>query len=136
MGEISTMVVAEAGAVTFRRTENRIEFLIVRSKRDPSKWIFPKGHIERGETAEIAATRELEEEAGVAGKNIGFLGVIEFTYDGKILNVQYFLHEYIECIGPGEAGRSPTWCSFEETCRVLSFKECIKLIEKAMEILL
>ena len=130
------MVVAEAGAVTFRKTEDRIEFLLVRSKKDPSKWIFPKGHIERGETAEIAATRELEEEAGVAGKNICFLGTIEFSYDEKILNVQYFLDEYIKCIGPGEAGRNPSWHSFEEARSALSYKECIKLIEKSMEILI
>jgi 8-oxo-dGTP pyrophosphatase MutT (NUDIX family) len=130
------MVVPEAGAVTFRKNENQIEFLIVRSKKDPSKWIFPKGHIEPGETAEFAATRELQEEAGVAGKSICFLGVIEYVYDGKILNVQYFLHEFLGPGGLGEPGRDPVWHSFEDTCKVLSFKDCIKLVEKAMEIIL
>jgi mutator protein MutT len=130
------MVVAEAGAVTFRKNENRIEFLVLRSKKDPSKWIFPKGHIEPGESAESAATRELQEEAGVTGKNIGFLGVLEFVYDQKILNVKYFLHEYTGSSGSGEAGRDPVWHSFDDTCKVLSFKDCIKLVEKAMEIIL
>jgi mutator protein MutT len=129
------MVVPEAGAVTFRRNENNIEFLVLRSKKDPSKWIFPKGHIEPGESAESAATRELEEEAGVNGKNICFLGVIEFVYDQQILNVQYFLHEYIGCTGTGEAGRDPVWHSFDDTCKVLSFKDCTRLVEKAMKII-
>lgn len=130
------MVVPEAGAVAFRKNENYVEFLVVRSKKDPSKWIFPKGHIEPGESAESAATRELEEEAGVNGKNISFLGVLEFVYDEKILNVQYFLHEYIGNTGLGEAGRDPVWHSFNDTCKVLSFKDCIQLVEKAMEIIL
>ena len=28
-------------------------------------WVFPKGHIEQGETSEAAALREVAEEAGV-----------------------------------------------------------------------
>jgi 8-oxo-dGTP pyrophosphatase MutT (NUDIX family) len=129
------MFVAEAGAVTFRKNEKSIEFLVLRSKKDPAKWIFPKGHIEQGEIAQEAATRELEEEAGIVGRNICFLGALEFLYEQNTFNVQYFLHEYIRVKGPGEIGRDPCWYSFDDTCRILSFKECIQLVEKAMKVI-
>ena len=41
--------------------------LLVTAKRNPDHWVFPKGHVEPGETLEVAARREAEEEAGVSG---------------------------------------------------------------------
>ena len=44
--------------------QNRI--LLLKKLRDGSDyWILPKGHIEEGETAEIAALREIREETGL-----------------------------------------------------------------------
>jgi 8-oxo-dGTP pyrophosphatase MutT (NUDIX family) len=39
---------------------------LVRNRKE-TKWFFPKGHIEPGETDEEAARREIQEEAGIAG---------------------------------------------------------------------
>ena len=55
-----------AAAVCYRRRDGAIEFLLVRTKGG-NKWTFPKGHVEKGETAREAAAREAHEEAGVAG---------------------------------------------------------------------
>jgi 8-oxo-dGTP diphosphatase len=38
---------------------------------DPEKWGFPGGHVERGETPEAAAYRELEEETGLVVRQGG-----------------------------------------------------------------
>jgi putative (di)nucleoside polyphosphate hydrolase len=40
------------------------EYLIVQKPREHNAWQFPQGGIEKGESAEIAARRELEEELG------------------------------------------------------------------------
>jgi 8-oxo-dGTP pyrophosphatase MutT (NUDIX family) len=56
-----------AAAVCYRRTSQRVEFLLVRT-RSRRAWTFPKGHIERGESAVQAAAREAKEEAAASGR--------------------------------------------------------------------
>jgi 8-oxo-dGTP pyrophosphatase MutT (NUDIX family) len=63
--------------------------LLVTSKRNPKRWIFPKGHIEKGETAEAAALREAREEAGIVSKPVGPAGVLEFKFLGTGVRVEY-----------------------------------------------
>ncbi len=52
------------GMVVYRRRRRKLEFLILQEKRS-TVWSIPKGHMERGESEEEAATRELFEEAGL-----------------------------------------------------------------------
>ena len=49
--------IEQAGGVVFRRQSEGIEILLVRSKKDPSIWVFPKGHVETGESLEQTALR-------------------------------------------------------------------------------
>jgi len=60
-----------------------ITVLLVSSKKEPGNWIFPKGHVERGESAAEAALRETEEEAGVDGALVGPVGALEFEWRGR-----------------------------------------------------
>ena len=46
-------------------------------------WFFPGGHIEIGESAPDALLREIEEELGVTGTIIQFLGASENTFELK-----------------------------------------------------
>src|SRR5439155_23315265 len=67
--------IAQAGAITIRRQGPTPMVLLARAKKNPLEWIFPKGHIEPGETAAETAVRELQEEAGVAGEIVRSIGV-------------------------------------------------------------
>lgn len=53
-----------AGAVIFKREGGNLLFLVVYSARNKI-WGFPKGHLERNETAKEAALREIKEETGM-----------------------------------------------------------------------
>lgn len=64
------------------------------------RWQLPKGHIERGESAQQAAVREVREETGVTGRPLGRLPSIEYWFveEGKRIHkrVDFFLLDYVE----------------------------------------
>jgi 8-oxo-dGTP pyrophosphatase MutT (NUDIX family) len=87
--------VEQAGAVVYRRGDDGFRVLLVRARKNPTDWIFPKGHIEDDETAAEAAVREAEEEAGVTGRVVAALWpALTFESGGRQLRVQYFLIEF------------------------------------------
>lgn len=51
-------------------------------------WFFPGGHIESGESAPEALLREIEEELGVSGTIVRFLGASENKFELKGESVQ------------------------------------------------
>ena len=122
--------VPQAGAIALREREGRVEAMIVRAKKDPSQWIFPKGHIERGETAEDAAVRELQEEAGVEGSADGAVGVSTFQSGSELVEVTFYLVRYSRMVKPSEK-REARWCSIDEARRTLSFDDSRRLLDEA-----
>ena len=105
--------------------------LLVTARRNPKNWIFPKGHIDKGESPEEAAVRETREEAGVVGKLIGPAGVLEYGFLGAKARVEYYLVEYRKEAGPPEDGRQRTWCRLDEALQRLKYKYTRKLLRKA-----
>ena len=53
------------GAVVFRNKNDNIQVLLIRHLNG-GHWAFPKGHVEKGETEEQTALREVLEETGLA----------------------------------------------------------------------
>src|SRR5258706_14490439 len=93
-----------AGGIVFRRSWNHLEYLLVRSRKTPGAWVFPKGHIERGETSEQAARREVREEAGVLGRIIRSVGHLAFGFEYS----EMFLMEF-ESFADTPAEREGAW---------------------------
>ena len=126
--------VLQAAAITFRIDSGVPRVLVVRAKRDPGHWIFPKGHVERGETSEAAALRELREEGGVEGIIVSHVGALTFTRDGRSFCVEHYLCSHRKTIGTGEP-RSPKWCTYEEAFRMLTFSDARELLRRAIPII-
>jgi 8-oxo-dGTP pyrophosphatase MutT (NUDIX family) len=49
--------------VVYRRVDGAAHYLLIRDPYD--NWGLPKGHVERGETSEQTAVREVREETGI-----------------------------------------------------------------------
>lgn len=65
------------------RNENALsilQILLVTSSSHPDQWIVPGGGIEPDETSDVAALREVIEEAGVQGRLGRLLGIFQVIY--------------------------------------------------------
>jgi 8-oxo-dGTP pyrophosphatase MutT (NUDIX family) len=125
--------IRQSGAIVVRLDGREPQILLVTAKRNPRSWIFPKGHIEKGETAEDAALRETREEAGVLGKLIGPAGVLEYSFLGAKARVEYFLVQFSREAGPPEDGRKRIWCGLDDAMERLGYKNTRKLLRKALK---
>jgi 8-oxo-dGTP pyrophosphatase MutT (NUDIX family) len=126
-------VVYQGGAIVVRETANGPQVLLVRAKRDPRNWIFPKGHQEKGETLAETAVRELAEEGGVVGEPIQSLGVSTFRFGKDDIEVTYFL---VRDTGRRvKAERESVWRSFADARRLVSFDEGRRLLDQAQQLM-
>jgi len=122
-------MIAQAGGVVFRAdAAGPVQILLVRAKKDPGKWVFPKGHIEPGESVSSAALREVFEEAGVEGESIGSIGSpLEFLSGSELVSVQYFLIRMITEV-PSPEGREKRWLPIGEAKALLDFRNARDLL--------
>ena len=125
--------VPQAGGIVFRREAGRIAILLVRAKRDPGIWIFPKGHVEPGETPEETALRETREEAGVGGEVVGpRLGEpIEFHNGRELVRVEYFLIRATSETTETD-GRIKEWFPPDAALEAVAFETAKQLLRDAM----
>lgn len=67
-----------AGGLVRRIDTDEVLALHVRSE---DRWGFPKGHVEAGESIEVAARREIREETGISNLDFGrYLGDVHYAF--------------------------------------------------------
>jgi 8-oxo-dGTP pyrophosphatase MutT (NUDIX family) len=123
-----------AGGVVYRIERGRPEFLLVTARRSPKDWVYPKGHIERGETPEQTAAREVEEESGVNAAIVEPLEDIRLRIRGDDQIIRYFLMRAIKNGAPRE-GRRSAWLPAKDAIDQLSFAEAQGSLRKAVTLL-
>lgn len=116
-----------AGGIVIRENAGRQQVLLVCSRTDPSHWVFPKGHIEAGESPEQTALREVREEAGVQAELVATVGESEFDMPSERVRVRYFAMQFRAPCEASEA-RARRWLSHEEALSTLSFENDRKLL--------
>lgn len=121
---------SHAGGVVRRTINREPEYLLVAASDNPDIWVLPKGHIEKGETPEAAAVREIEEEAGVVASVVGRVGESEFEVHGKIIRAIFFLMEY-ERETEREEDRALAWRSYDDAIDLLEFDNSRRILKQA-----
>lgn len=120
----------QAGAIVVRAGKSGPRILLVTARRNPNNWIFPKGHVESGETLKAAAVREAREEAGIEGKVVGAAGKMSFEFGDNTYRVHYFV---VKTADPGEQreGRRLRWLKYKQALRRLTYEETRDLLRDA-----
>ena len=121
---------SHAGGVVARTVDGEREYLLVEASTRRGVWVLPKGHIEPGETPEVAAIREVQEEAGVRAAVVAQAGESEYAVDGQPVRTIFFLMQY-----QGEAShhedRRRGWHRYENALRLLRFEETRRVLMRA-----
>ncbi len=123
-----------AGGVVYRWHDDGPRVLLIRDAYQ--HWGFPKGHLEKGETAEAAALREVEEETGLAELFIGpRLQTIDWFFRSRGRLIHKFCHFFLIESPAGET--VPQADEGITACRWLPTAEAIELIsyDNAREVL-
>ncbi len=133
-----------AGCVIYRTGEGGAEVVLIRPK-DHDSWALPKGLLEKGETPEAAALREVKEETGLEGRILRKIDNIKYTYNATWENppervfkiVTFYLMEHTG----GDAMRHDweveevAWFPVDEAIREASYRTEKDIIRKAKDIL-
>ncbi|MCI5131703.1 MAG: NUDIX domain-containing protein [Candidatus Electrothrix sp. EH2] len=102
----------KAGVVAYKYTEDDQEplLLLVTARKVKGAWVFPVGGIDPGETPEIAAARECEEESGYCVETGKKLSPVSSSSDsGKSDNFTFFLATVSAEKESWETDRSREW---------------------------
>jgi len=130
-----------AGGVVYKKEANNKTLWLLTQPKDTDRWQFPKGWIEKGETAQNAALREIKEEAGIVGEIVERIGSSSwwFVEDGEKVfkTTTYFLVKAKKDTGQFDQKEIERviWFPFDEAREKLTFESDKKTLTKGQEIL-
>jgi 8-oxo-dGTP pyrophosphatase MutT (NUDIX family) len=125
--------------VVYRVTDAGPLFLLIRDSY--KNWGFPKGHLEKGESAEQAALREVQEETGLG--EVVTKGKIEtidwyFRFRGKLIHKVchfYLMHSAAEKTRPqrDEGITACRWLPIDKARELISYGNAKEVLEHAYQ---
>jgi len=131
-----------AGGVVFRKNKNKIEVAII-ARNNKTVWCLPKGKIEKNESAEDTAKREVKEETGLEGELLTKINSIHYFYTSKEENkrfsktVDFYLFKYVNGNTEDHDWEidAVEWVEIDEAIKRLTYKSERETMEKAKKII-
>lgn len=126
-----------AGGIIIKMVDSIPKILLVYFGDEPYQGnvTFPKGHLKKGESEEVAAVREVAEETGLQNpvivRKIGVISRPSKEDSGEIVlkDIHLFLMR-IDDFTHGEAEEKYGWFTYEEVLERLSFQEEIDFLKE------
>jgi len=128
-----------AGAIVFRRNK-KVKYLLI--QYGLGHWEFPRGLIEKGESLEDTARREIKEEVGIEDIRFisGFKEWIKFFFKLKgknIMKIAIFLlaETKTEKVKLSYEHKDYAWLDYQEALNRLTFENSKEVLKKADDFL-
>ena len=118
-----------AGGLVFR-DHGRVAIIARHSRSGHLEWCLPKGHIEKGETPQQTAVREVHEETGILGEVVESIATIDYWFTGTNQRVHKLVHHFalrrisgeLTVEGdPDHEAEDAIWVDFDDLDDVLSY---------------
>ena len=125
-----------AGGVVYRqKPSGGIDILMIQDRL--GRWTIPKGHVEKGESLEQTAVREVQEETGLKKLKIKEkLDKLHFFYrkEGRLIFMTTYVY-LMEALGdtdaiepePSEGIADVAWFDKDEALKLIEYKDTEKL---------
>lgn len=143
--KIPTMDQVSAGGVAFRSKGKAGPEVVIVSVLPQGRWQLPKGIVDKGESPEEAAVREVREEAGIETDLLASIDIIEYWYvserRGQRVRYHKYVHFFLLDYRDGDVSNhdhevaEARWVSIDEAIRMLAFKSERAVVEKAREMI-
>lgn len=133
-----------AGGIVYRMDtdeEGRPRPLYLLIRDSYRNWGFPKGHLEPNEPADVAALREVQEEAGVRDlRMVGRVDTIDwfFRFRGRLIHkvCHFFLMESASADTSPQRSEGITecrWVPYDEAFEAVSYANAREVLRRANE---
>ncbi|MFT8593112.1 MAG: NUDIX hydrolase [Bifidobacterium sp.] len=125
-----------AGGLIFNEKQE-VAIIARHSRSGHLEWCLPKGHIEKGETPEQTAVREVHEETGILGEVQESIATIDYWFTGTNQRIHKLVHHFVltQTGGfltvegdPDHEAEQAAWVSFNDLESVLSYPNERKIV--------
>jgi len=144
VSKVSTKLQFSAGGVAFRKQDGQVEVALI-SVGEDNRWQLPKGLVDKGESTEVAAIREVREEAGIDTEMVTRIDKVEYWYfwkeNGQRIRYHKFVYFYLLRYKSGDVRdhdhevNEARWVVIDDAIKILAFDSEKKIVEKAKELI-
>jgi len=145
VSKVPTKLQISAGGVAYRAHDGQIDVALISVGAD-NRWQLPKGIVDKGESTEDAALREVREETGIDAIMIDRIDKVEYWYfskeEGDPVRYHKFVYFYLLHYRSGDVRdhdlevNEARWFRIDEAIQKLAFKSEKKIMEKARDLIL
>lgn len=128
-----------AGSFVYTKDRMRDKILFLLLIKENGEYDMPKGHIEKGESAETAAKREVNEETGLDISIIPYFSTSTSYFfhsaKGKTLKKVRFFLSYVEKprVRISYEHKGYEWADYDEAVKKIKYKDLIRIFPNVKE---
>ena len=144
MSKVPTKLQISAGGVAFRNQAETLEVALI-SVGEDNRWQLPKGVVDKGESTEAAAVREVREEAGIDTQVVDRIDKVEYWYfakeNGNRVRYHKYVYFYLLRYKSGDVAEhddevnEAQWVEIGEAVKRLAFNTEKKIVERAAQMI-